>query len=396
MREDLATIPRLADIQYQAPYTEEWLQEQRSVGDPLADDVIARLSENGELGSPHDLLRMVRERAASEGGVFKAFLDACEAVPPWVDFERMRQGQRLIASAVPFMGLSLLTGSLVGGYVFVKAAKVTALTGRLAMPGDISRRLVETSALVLLMSRPDEIRPGGRAHETLMRVRLLHGALRRWMHRSGRWRAAWDEPVNQEDLAITLSEFSYLNIRSLLRMGLRLSDEQIASHYHLWRYAGHVLGIAPPLLPDSFEGEVRQFLPMLKHQARPEEGAPEARNILDEVADKAEWLPEDVRRNFLHQVTAYLVGEELVRGLRVDVDARFWGIPLLRALGLAWSAMHHVAPLGERVLHALGQRAIERHLALARRGPLHYGVKTHDRDSVRAALRQRRPATATG
>ena len=38
---------------------------------------------------------------------------------------------------------SLLTGSLVGGYVFVKAAKVTALTGRLGMPGDIScaRRL---------------------------------------------------------------------------------------------------------------------------------------------------------------------------------------------------------------------------------------------------------------
>ena len=43
---------------------------------------------------------------------------------------------------------TLLAGSLVGGYVFYKAAMVTAFTGRLGMPGDISRRLRYTAVRV--------------------------------------------------------------------------------------------------------------------------------------------------------------------------------------------------------------------------------------------------------
>ena len=65
-------------------------------------------------------------------------------MPEWADFAAMRQGQRLIASAGPLMGLSLLTGSLVGGYVFYKASKVVQRTGRLAMPGDISTTSIRT------------------------------------------------------------------------------------------------------------------------------------------------------------------------------------------------------------------------------------------------------------
>lgn len=393
-RYDLFSVPRLDDIEYRAPYTEEALQAQRQVCDPLADDVIAELKRTVPIGNVNDLLKLVRERARSEGGVYARFLDECASVPRWADFPRMVRGQRLIASAVGMMGLSLLTGSLVGGYVFVKAAKVTALTGRLAMPGDISRRLVETAALVLLMSRPDEIRPGGRAHETLVRVRLLHGALRHWMRESGRWRAEWDEPVNQEDLAITLGEFSYLNLRSLARMGAHLSDEEIESHFLLWRYAGHVLGIGEFLLPETFEQERERFLPMLKHQARPLEGPKEARNILDEIADKLRWLPTDVRRNFFYQVTAHLVGDELVAGLKIDVDHRYWGLGLLRAVGTTWSVVHKRVPFGEPLLHALGQRAIDRQLGLAARIRPTYGVRTHDRETLRAALRAREAVPA--
>ncbi len=390
----LGPIPRLADIPYQPPFTEEALQAFRQIGDPLADAVIDELEKTVPIGKASDLLRIVRERADREGGVYQALLDDSMRVPAWADFDQMVAGQRLIASCAALMGLSLLTGSLVGGYVFVKAAKVTAMTGRLAMPGDISRRLAETSALVLLMSRPADIRPGGRAHETLLRVRILHGALRHWMHQSGRWRAEWDTPVNQEDLAITLSEFSYLNLRSLVRMGVVLTDAEIDSHFLLWRYAAHVLGIRE-LLPASFAEEERQFLPMLRHQARPLEGPEEARFILDEIADKIRFLPERVRREFFYQVTAYLVGEELVQGLGIRENPRFPGLALLRGVGRAWSFVHKRVPLGERLLHAIGQRQIDRFLADAhKQRPMTYGVTTHDREKLRAALKARRAAAA--
>jgi hypothetical protein len=385
-KREFMRLRRLDDIAYREPYSEARLQAARSEADPLADRVIAELYQTCQVRKPDDLLAAVRERARSEGGVYREFLEACDHVPAWVDFAAMRKGQRLIASYGPLMGLSLLTGSLVGGYVFYKAAKVTQWTGRLAMPGDISRRLVETSALVFYMSRPAEVRPGGKAHEMLVRVRLLHAAIRRWIADSGRWRAAWDVPINQEDLAITFSEFSFINIRNLLRMGVRLSDAQIDSHFALWRYAGHVLGIQDAWLPATFEQEIAQFLPMLKHQAEPKRGVVGARVILDEIADKGPPLvPRAVRRKFLYQVTAHLVGDDLVEGLRLIRQRDYPGLSVLFALGAGFSALHRL-PLGERALHALGQRMFQSQLDAAnQRRRIGYALHTHDRDAVRKA-----------
>ena len=389
-KRDFMRLRRLDELEYRAPYTEERLDGARRQGDPLADAVIADLYETEKVRNPDDMLAIVRARAESHGGVYRAFLDACNHVPSWASFEDMRTGQRLIASHGPLMGLSLLTGSLVGGYVFYKAAKVTQWTGRLAMPGDISRRLVETGALVFYMSRPDEVRPGGKAHDTLMRVRLLHAAIRRWIADSGRWRAHYDLPINQEDLAITLSEFSFMNMRNLLRMGVRLTDAQIDSHFLLWRYAGYVLGIAPEWLPETFEQEIAQFLPMLKHQAQPKRGVLGARVILDEIADKGpRFIPQKLRRKFLYQVTAHLVGDDLVEGLRIIRQRDYAGLRVLWALGAGFSLAHRM-PLGERVLHDFGQRLFDRQLAFAhRQRAIGYAVKTHDPDMVRRAHRAR-------
>jgi hypothetical protein len=389
-KRDFMRLRRLDQLEYRAPYTKERLEAARSQGDPLAEAVISDLYETENVRNPEDMLAIVRARAVSHGGVYRAFLDECNRVPAWANFEDMRLGQRLIASHGPLMGLSLLTGSLVGGYVFYNAAKVTQWTGRLAMPGDISRRLVETAALVFYMSRPNEVRPGGKAHDTLMRVRLLHAAIRRWIADSGRWRAHLGLPINQEDLAITFSEFSFMNMRNLLRMGVRLSDAQIDSHFALWRYAGHVLGIAPEWLPDTFDQEIAQFLPMLKHQAEPKRGMVGARVILDEIADQGpRFIPQKVRRKFFYQVTAHLVGDDLVEGLRIIRQRDYYGLYALWALASGFSVVHRL-PFGEPVLHAFGQRLFERQLVFAHeQRALGYAVKTHDPDKVRRAHRAR-------
>jgi hypothetical protein len=394
-KRDFMRLRSLDQIEYQAPYTEERLQAARQETDPLADAVIADLYQTIKVRNPNDMLAIVRERAASTefNPIYREFLDEVNRVPDWVDFSAMRQGQRLIAAYGGLMGLSLLTGSLVAGHVFFKAAKVTQFTGRLAMPGDISRRLVETGALVFYMSRPEEIRPGGKAHDTLVRVRLLHGAIRRWIADSGRFRAEYDKPINQEDLAITFSEFSFLNMRSLLRMGVRLSDEQIDSHFALWRYAGHVLGIQKEWLPETFDQEIAQFLPMLKHQAQPKRGLVGARVILDEVADQGpRFLSQKERRRFLYQVTAHMVGADLVEGLRIARQRDYWGIRVLKAVGGAWSLVHRI-PLGERLLHDHGQRLFQRQLDFAsKQKALGYQVKVHDPEAVRNAHEQHRAA----
>ena len=65
----------------------------------------------------------VRELADSEpsgqNSVYAEFLRTCNEVPDWADFKAMERGQRLIAVYGPYMGLSLLTGSLVGQIVMI-------------------------------------------------------------------------------------------------------------------------------------------------------------------------------------------------------------------------------------------------------------------------------------
>merc|ERR1712070_737856 len=104
---------------------------------------------------------------------------------------------------------------------------------------------------------------------------------RHWLPRSGRLRnmkkmvpdhvyVDGEVPINQQDLAITLGTFCYINLRSLRRMGVVLSDYDIQCYVHMWRYAGHVLGICEDLCPKSIEDQEEFMLCSMLHQGVPD------------------------------------------------------------------------------------------------------------------------------
>lgn len=376
----LHVTPRFAELQYLAPYTEEALAQWRTRGDPLADRVVAALAADGSLKNMHDLLGTVREKAARGDADCLAFMAHTNAVPDWADFSAMEQGQRLIASYAPFMGISLFAGSLVGGAVFRKMAMVTAMTGMLS--GSATQRLTETTAMVTRMAFPGEIEPGGKAHEVLARVRLLHSAIRRFLVDSGRYQHPVEVPINQQDLAITLGLFGYLNIRGLMQLGIRLDRAEIDSFILLWRYAGHVLGIDPQLLPESVEQQQAFFLASCKHQAKPDKLTEETKCILDEVAQSAHRqakIPYGIAQTFLHQITRYLSGNDYVTGMNIEDKGDYWGIRLFRGAGRSFHFVHRYVPGGEQLLYRLGAAAYRRELAAnERRKAYGYKVQTNE------------------
>ena len=60
----LGDIPARDSLRFTPPYTEDALDQLRTQGDPMADDVVAALAAEGALTGFHDLLGVVRERAA--------------------------------------------------------------------------------------------------------------------------------------------------------------------------------------------------------------------------------------------------------------------------------------------------------------------------------------------
>lgn len=340
--------PAFEDLSYIPPYTEEQLEKWRSVGDPLADAIVGDLAAEGPLGNIHDLLGTARARAKSGDVRCQQLLLEGNGIPAWADFSAMEKGQRLIASYAPWMGMSLFSGSLVGGSMFRKMALTTAMTGMLS--GKPAKRLTETTAMVTRMAFPGSVEPGGKAHEVLLRVRLLHAGLRRLLLDSGRFRHPTDVPVNQQDLAITLALFCYVNVRQLMQLGVRLSRDQIDSYVLLWRYAGYVLGIDEALLPTSIEHQQAFYLSSCRHQVRPDKVSPESKILLDAIAKGSKIVPYPIARTFLHQITRYLAGDDYIAGMKIEPQEDYWGIRLFRGLGRAASLAHQV-PLGERALY---------------------------------------------
>jgi hypothetical protein len=374
--------PRFDDLEYLPPYTEAALDRWRGIGDPRADELVAALAAEGPLKRIHDLLGVVRERAAAGDARCRELLSEATTVPTWADFAAMVKGQRMIASYAPFMAASLFSGSLVGGAMFYKAALVTSMTGMFS--GNPTQRLTETTGMVTRMAMAGAMEPGGGAHEVMLRVRLLHAGLRRFLVDSGRFRHATEVPINQHDLAITLALFCYVNIRNLLQMGIRLDRAQIDSFVLLWRYAGHVLGIDAALLPATIEEQQAFYLSSCKHQVRPDRVTPQTKTLIDAVAKQAKLVPYPIAQTFLHQVTRYLSGNDYIVGMQLDDLGDYYGLRGLRYLGRAFSFAHRHLPFGERVLYSAGLRLYRRELAKnEQKNRYHYRVQTDEKTAYR-------------
>ena len=66
-------------------------------------------------------------------------------------------------------------------------------------------------------------------------------------------------PCNQEELAYTLLTFGYVFLRSLRRLGIGLAPADEEAFLHCWNVAGHVLGIAEGLMPQTMDEAAALF-----------------------------------------------------------------------------------------------------------------------------------------
>lgn len=394
-RTDLKHIPPRDTLHYTSRFSKEQLDSYRLLGDPAADLVAAELHEHhGGLTNIHDLLTTVRAKATEEpsarGSPFSDFLASSAVVPSWADRGMILRGQRVHAAHLPFMGLSLFSGSLVGGAQFTTAAVVTALAGNITT--DPTRRINETGLLLAALAFPGSLfDPGSEAHDSLLRVRLLHSALRHWLPRSGRLKAhrqlvspeiyvEGEVPINQQDLAITLGVFCYINLRSLRLMEVVLSEWDIKCYVQMWRYAGHILGISDPLLPETLEDQEEFMLCSMLHQGVPEAiNGPATKKFIDAFAKDAStqtrgMIPSWAVQSFLYQMTRYLNGEDYISGMGIEnLGNRHWSIVLIRTLGRVFGTVIPRMPLGESALVRLHTRNLRNQLK--RRGtPIGHGA----------------------
>ncbi|GBG29671.1 Hypothetical Protein FCC1311_058922 [Hondaea fermentalgiana] len=355
----LDRIPAKEELRYTTRFSQERFEAWRTMGDPAADECIRALVEiNGRITNMSDLLKEVKEHRA-DSAACEAFLQEAWTVPAWMDFDKIKRGQELIAVYSPFMAVSLFS-ALVGGAMFRKAAIVTSM-GQLGGPNS-SRRVQETSFMIGKMVLPGELEPGGEAHDTLVRTRLLHAALRHHLSATGKFKHPTEQAINQHDLAITLGLFGYVNLRSLRHVGISLSTSDTASFMLMWKYAGYLLGIEADLLPDSLLDQQEFFMASMLDQAKPMGSGP--REILDGVAEKAaseSGFSVTLLQRYLYQLAQYMTGNDYMSGTGIEDEGPFyWGRALTYASGTLTNVVDQYVPFGTQALYAWNIKRMQR------------------------------------
>jgi hypothetical protein len=341
--------------------------------DPLADRVHAVFeADPGERGR--------FERALSGAPVAdlstasQDLLAAVEATPPWVDRARIERGGRLFFRAGVLGGLALAR-SLVGGYASPVGNKPLVLSGRLEH--DVSRRLAETGVYVAATHSPEGLQRGGAGFAANVRVRLIHAMVRAMARRSPRWRPEWGVPINQHDMAGTIFLFSTVWIDGVRALGLEVSASEEADHYHLWRYAAHLLGVEPELVPESAD-EARRAFSFIEFT----EGDPDAdsRRLVSAMFGSIPQSPiTPLRRAF---------GAGVMRGLLGDREARALGVPepsvpevisMIRGIVRPVDQLAHRSRRVERWLVRQGEAywRFVNQLPESAPGPRHHGAPGH-------------------
>ncbi|HQR27170.1 MAG TPA: oxygenase MpaB family protein [Nocardioides sp.] len=226
-------------------------------GDPLADAFVADFPAVGHGRAMRMLRQACREgiTAVPEApDSLTALFGELDRVPGWVDLDSLDHDLRHLARYTRQAGIVLGAASLVAGYANSAASRPLQLTGRYVESAGV--RTIEVASWLVEINARQGLARFSPGFELTVRVRVIHALVRQALRNSPDWdETAWGVPVCQSYLAYTLVEFCLIPLRGMRAIGAPYLPHEVRAQYHLWRYAGHLLGIEEALLPVDRAGQ---------------------------------------------------------------------------------------------------------------------------------------------
>lgn len=168
--------------------------------------------------------------------------------------QRIEGGQKVFMTHALPSAMVLLAKALPEGYAAPNLSKVLRLSDKLK--DDTYRRLLGVLQMVINVSEKGGFDPTGKGKAiiTVPKIRLIHAGVRRIVRTHfPAYEAQYGVPVNLEDMLGTVMGFSYLVIVGLQRLNIGLTAQEAEDFYYLWRVFSQMMGIHPKDKPDSSE-----------------------------------------------------------------------------------------------------------------------------------------------
>jgi endo-cleaving rubber dioxygenase len=262
------------------------LDQMRGIGDPAADRVVAALENRGQLPMVNKLLRQwVYNDQPLPGGLpsdLVAFINQARQLPSWADMSRITAAAQFGQAHMPYLALAYSMGVSTAAFTFPILASV--FDPNVGIFLDFQKRLLGSLKLISGVYDPDAFGPKGQIIPDLVKVRLMHAAVRDYLDDS-RWDTArWGVAVSQEAMLVETLLFGVYAQLVMAEFGVQIPSDIAADFLHTWRVEGAMLGVPAGALPADMQTATALFYQL---EARDQWGSPQGRYLVNTFIDQA-------------------------------------------------------------------------------------------------------------
>jgi endo-cleaving rubber dioxygenase len=281
------TAPVIGDSVTSGPViSDAVLDRMRGIGDPAADRVVAALEARGQLPAVNKLLRQwVYNDQPLPSGLpddLVSFIDKARQLPSWADLDRITAAAQFGKAHMPYLALAYSMGVSTAAFTFPILASV--FDPNVGIFLDFQKRLLGSLKLITGVYDPDAFSPHGQIIPDLVKVRLMHAAVRDYLDAS-RWDTAkWGVAISQEAMLVETWLFGLFAQMVMQEFGVPIPPDIAADILHTWRVEGAMLGVPAGAMPADIPTATALFRQL---EDRDQWGSPQGQYLLRTFTDQA-------------------------------------------------------------------------------------------------------------
>ena len=230
------------------------------IGDPVVDALLEELADLSQEQVHHFIEAGMQENEARLKEAPQAlrdfFINAPQPEPDWLNQAAFHPGIIAFQRNAANILAAFVAGTLLIGFSTL-ISKSFVETGRIFDNG--VHRLRQNNRHMLEIFFPGGLERQGDGWKLSVRIRFVHGQVRRLLAESGAWdHEAWGTPVSAAHLGFAIANFAAATLDFSHKLGAKYSREEQTGFYAVWRYSGYLMGIPESILYTD-EGSARHI-----------------------------------------------------------------------------------------------------------------------------------------
>lgn len=275
-----ALVPATATAAPVPVISDAVLDQMRMMGDPAADRVVADLAAQGELPQVNRLLRewLYNDQPLPDGlpPELASFIDQARQLPSWTDRARISKAAEFGDASKPALSLAYSMGVSTAVFTYPILASVFDPSTDVALI--FSKRLIGSLKLISGVYDPGAFGPKGQIIPDLVKVRLMHAAVRVHLDNPSWDTATWGVPISQESMLLETLLDGLFPLTVMQHFGVKIPAGIAADFLHTWRVEGALLGVPANAMPADLNTATELFYQL---EDRDQAASPQGRYLLN-------------------------------------------------------------------------------------------------------------------